>query len=275
MFFRWESKGEFMQNKGIVEFCRGRRGVNSLYSKKFNPLSNSKNFGFTLAEVLITLGIIGIIAALTLPTLLNNVQDKILEAQVKKAKSVVVNGYKLMMAHDEIFKVENIPFLTKCNSMDDIECLSKEHKEAFQILTDSADGLSADIMPEQYAISEKNLPSPFKWTDTKYMYGTDDGMVFGIIPNDTLTGFDVIVDVNAKSNPNTATKDLRKFRFSGDGGQLYDVSEELTKVTECSFENIAGCTTEEECHSIEAPPTDLGHWEISWYDGACHADYII
>lgn len=45
MFFRWESKGEFMQNKGIVEFCRGRRGVNSLYSKKFNPLSNSKNFG--------------------------------------------------------------------------------------------------------------------------------------------------------------------------------------------------------------------------------------
>ena len=261
-----------MQSKDIVEFHRGG-GVNSLYNKGFSQSLHFKKSGFTLAEVLITLGIIGIIAALTLPTLLSNVQDKILEEQAKKAKSVVVNGYKLMMAHYEIFKVEHIPLLAKCNSMDDIECVSKEHKEAFQILTDSADGLSADIMPEQYAVEGKNLPSPFKWTDTKYMYRTGDGMVFGVIPDDTFTSFDVIVDVNAKSNPNTATKDLRKFRFSGDGGQLYDVSEELTKVTECSFENIAGCTTEEECRSIEAPSTDVGHWEIRWYDGACHADY--
>ena len=263
-----------MQSKDIAEFHRGG-GANSLYNKGFSQLLNYQNFGFTLAEVLITLGIIGIIAALTLPTLLGKVQDKILEAQVNKAKSVVVNGYKLMMAHYEIFKVENIPFLAKCNSMDDIECVSKEHKEAFQILTDSADGLSADIMPEQYAVEGKNLPSPFKWTDTKYMYRTGDGMVFGVIPDDTSTSFDVIVDVNAKSNPNTATKDLRKFRFSGDGGQLYDVSEELTKVTECSFENIAGCTTQEECNSIEPPTSDVGYWEIRWYDNACHADFYI
>ena len=33
-----------------------------------------KRFGFTLAEVLITLGIIGVVAAITLPTLINNYQ---------------------------------------------------------------------------------------------------------------------------------------------------------------------------------------------------------
>ena len=33
--------------------------------------------GFTLAEVLITLGIIGVVAALTIPTLINNYQKKI------------------------------------------------------------------------------------------------------------------------------------------------------------------------------------------------------
>ena len=32
--------------------------------------------GFTLAEVLITLGIIGIVSALTIPTLINNYQKK-------------------------------------------------------------------------------------------------------------------------------------------------------------------------------------------------------
>lgn len=34
---------------------------------------------FTLAEVLITLGIIGVVAAMTLPTLINNAQNKQLE----------------------------------------------------------------------------------------------------------------------------------------------------------------------------------------------------
>lgn len=40
--------------------------------------------GFTLAEVLITLGIIGIVAALTLPALIANKQAKELEVSLKK-----------------------------------------------------------------------------------------------------------------------------------------------------------------------------------------------
>lgn len=43
--------------------------------------------GFTLAEVLITLGIIGIIAEMTIPTLMNNVQDQVLKTSWKKAFS--------------------------------------------------------------------------------------------------------------------------------------------------------------------------------------------
>ena len=37
---------------------------------------NSKIWAFTLAEVLITLGIIGVVAALTIPTLVANYQAK-------------------------------------------------------------------------------------------------------------------------------------------------------------------------------------------------------
>ena len=43
--------------------------------------------GFTLAEVLITLGIIGIVAAMTMPTLIANYQKKQTSAQLKKAYS--------------------------------------------------------------------------------------------------------------------------------------------------------------------------------------------
>lgn len=48
-----------------------------------------KKFAFTLAEVLITLGIIGIVAALTMPMLIQNYNKKITEVRLKKFYSVM------------------------------------------------------------------------------------------------------------------------------------------------------------------------------------------
>ncbi len=50
-------------------------------------LFTSKKAAFTLAEVLITLGIIGVVAAITMPTIMANVQKTILKNQFKSAYS--------------------------------------------------------------------------------------------------------------------------------------------------------------------------------------------
>lgn len=55
-------------------------------------------FAFTLAEVLITLGIIGIVAALTIPSLINNTNQKELITKYKKAFSVLSNATKTIVA---------------------------------------------------------------------------------------------------------------------------------------------------------------------------------
>lgn len=44
---------------------------------------------FTLAEVLITLGIIGIVAAITLPAVINKIEDKQFKSAFKKQYSAV------------------------------------------------------------------------------------------------------------------------------------------------------------------------------------------
>ena len=40
------------------------------FRELFRGVTSNKKFAFTLAEVLITLGVIGVVAALTMPTLL-------------------------------------------------------------------------------------------------------------------------------------------------------------------------------------------------------------
>ena len=58
--------------------------------------------GFTLAEVLITLGIIGVVAALVMPGLIANHQKQTYVTSLKKSVSVLQNGFKLAMAEDGV-----------------------------------------------------------------------------------------------------------------------------------------------------------------------------
>lgn len=54
--------------------------------------------GFTLAEVLITLGIIGIVAAMTIPSLMTNINDKKNSAMVKEDYSILKQ--MMLLAND-------------------------------------------------------------------------------------------------------------------------------------------------------------------------------
>ena len=60
----------------------------------------SKN-AFTLAEVLITLGIIGVVAAMTMPTLLTNTQQQQFRAQLKKSMTVLSQAASVNLAIDD------------------------------------------------------------------------------------------------------------------------------------------------------------------------------
>lgn len=56
--------------------------------------------GFTLAEVLITLGVIGVVAALTLPNLIADYKEKVFVNSAKKTYSVVYNALNMWLANN-------------------------------------------------------------------------------------------------------------------------------------------------------------------------------
>ena len=64
-------------------------------------MKNMKFKAFTLAEVLITLAIIGIVAALTIPTLIQSYKEKVTITKVKKMYSTLSNAYALYRIENE------------------------------------------------------------------------------------------------------------------------------------------------------------------------------
>ena len=75
---------------------------------KLTKMSNFKflkdRFAFTLAEVLITLGIIGVVAALTLPTLIQKQTDRANVAKLQKVYSTLSQAY--LFAKEEHGEIE-------------------------------------------------------------------------------------------------------------------------------------------------------------------------
>ena len=71
-----------------------------------NPLSSplevegkcarkSRKIAFTLAEVLITLGVIGVVASLTLPSVINNYQKKVVAKRLATSYSTISNAFAM------------------------------------------------------------------------------------------------------------------------------------------------------------------------------------
>lgn len=95
-----------------------------------------KNKGFTLAEVLLTLGIIGVVASLTLPSLNKNVQGTKAAPALMKSINTLQNALSLGMAQKglrnlnsytyvkDIFE-ENGPLYTTMDFYDPIEVVGK------------------------------------------------------------------------------------------------------------------------------------------------------
>ena len=87
--------------------------------------SKSQKAAFTLAEVLITLGIIGIVAAMTLPTLINKYKEQEIITRVKKTYTSIAQALELVQAANETPGDNSILFSKEKSSAEITKELSK------------------------------------------------------------------------------------------------------------------------------------------------------
>lgn len=82
-----------IRNKGINMINKKYKGLIDLSS--YRHIDFKKKPAFTLAEVLITLGIIGIVAAMTIPSLMSAYRKKVIEVRLVKFYTTINQAIKL------------------------------------------------------------------------------------------------------------------------------------------------------------------------------------
>lgn len=111
---------------------------------------------FTLAEVLITLSIIGIVAAMTLPTLIQKNQDKQLISQTRKVYADINNALLLAQKDYGVIGDNSILFNTSDNAQQVAQNLSKYFIGSKVCSSKSQKGCEKYYYERKYATLRKN-----------------------------------------------------------------------------------------------------------------------
>ena len=171
-----------------------------------------KRVAFTLAEVLITLGIIGVVASLTIPTIVKTYKEKLLISQLKKAYATLANGLQLSAVDNG--DMQEWPTGSQMN----IDNYWKIYIQPYFN--------SAQICKNSTACGYKNL-NESEWSGANWRLGTMDsrllfrlidGTVIFIPRNSTYAnGAEqyvdlVFIDVNGTQKPNKYCSDVFVFQ---------------------------------------------------------------
>ena len=118
-----------MEDAANVSLCTNIYATLKILEICCNPLISTKKLkrksAFTLAEVLITLGVIGIVAALTLPNLIADYRDKVLIVQTKKTYSTIMNAIARWQAGEGVIGDNTSLFNPNQESYDTAKNFSK------------------------------------------------------------------------------------------------------------------------------------------------------
>ena len=186
---------------------------------RFTSHFSRKRVAFTLAEVLITLGIIGVVAAFTLPSVIAKYQEKVWTTSYLRVYSLLENAYR--SAIYENGTVDNWPGSVKgridsAGRLVDIavdknvvyEYMFKPRLKPNESILKLSSG-STGCMPKHYNLLTGRLMDNVYYHIDVPMISLQSGECI-ILNKD---GAHFLVDLNGPKAPNTLGKDVHLFSF--------------------------------------------------------------
>ena len=171
--------------------------------------------GFTLAEILITLGIIAVVAALTMPSLIQSYQKEILKNQFKKAYSEISQATELLKVKEDINIFE---YAKTNNSQKALDKLMTQIKGA-EVL-EGSNSFANFINSFYYPKNLNKNSTTGQYCDNTNVYRGSNGIFYSMDDRPTSSSIadpKLCIDINGKSLPNSLGYDLFVFTFTPEG----------------------------------------------------------
>ena len=182
----------------------------------------SRKVAFTLAEVLITLGIIGVVASLTLPSVIHQYRKKVLETQFKTAYSFI--NQALVMTKQDLGSNSLFDDYTVYNSKQGY-VYANEFKNAFYKRLKVVG--NATLKSTDYSIYSdgniKRYTSGDRFTFTTPDKLLENGMTIRASVDGNYDGskyIQFVVDINGNKGPNRMGHDLFIFKINDSSDKL-------------------------------------------------------
>ena len=192
---------------------------------------------FTLAEVLITLGIIGVVAALTLPSLIQKYQDQVLENQLKKTYSTLSQGIQKAMADDGVSNFYDTELFQACiypkQKSNACAQMVKKYFNVVAVKTDRRE-YYIDVIQTKYIdgkyvfLGRDKSKRRFGWAlgrsdySDRFMLSDGSEFTFGAWVNQYGNYAHIDIDTNGEKGPNTEGLDIFGVGV-GEDGRLRDI----------------------------------------------------
>ena len=180
---------------------------------------------FTLAEVLITLGIIGVVAALTMPSIVANYKKQETVSRLKKAYTIANQTF--MMS-----QLDNGEYDTWDTRISGVEYINKYFLPYFNVVKvceNPQDCGYSSTRPFKNLNAEQNNTMTLA-KDRRIPFLTADGIVYifsTLSGDEMLTDHNLYIDINSGKGPNMFGKDVFTFKRLNEKGIL-PVGYELT-----------------------------------------------
>lgn len=164
--------------------------------------------GFTLAEVLITLGVIGVVAAMTMPTLIKKYQQHVTVNRLKETYSILYNAVRMSETENGLLENWEIPnTYFDANTYTYGKTFFEQYLKPYIKVAKECKYLSNECWAEKYLKTNNNSDTYFTASSNKaYSLVMANGSVIGLIPAYTFCG--IFIDLNGKRAPNEYGKDV-------------------------------------------------------------------
>ena len=185
----------------------------------------NKLFGFTLSELLLALGVIGIVAAITIPPVSGNIQRKLLSSQIKNFVSDLKHLMDRQLATknarvladtdfgdlDRLFSDDNFPVILNCDT--GAECWTNSYRrlsDMTDVTNDVIDGIDNNGRTVKL---KSGAVLTFQYVEEDDFTSVDEtDKYYGIFK----------VDINGNDGPNIVGRDIFWIPVT-QKGKIYDI----------------------------------------------------